>query len=139
MIITERLRLTQLIKGWKARRIVVSRIKITERENAGRFDWLIFRKDLSGMLQFFLEFKRVDFTRIEFIDVVSRETCRILVGGRFFWKLSVCTIIALFHPSRCLREKHEKGCENWDLLLRHDLSARFIVRHFVIFFFFHSI
>lgn len=38
-----------------------------------------------------------------------------LVGVRFLRVaiLSICTIIALIHPSRCLREKREKGCENW--------------------------
>lgn len=35
--------------------------------------------------------------------------------------LSICTIIALIHPSRCLREKREKkGCENRRSLCRRD-------------------
>lgn len=69
------------------------------------------------MLQFFLKFKRVDFNSriyIAVVTVISRETCRVLAGVRFLKVaiLSVCIIIALVHPSRCLREKREKGCEN---------------------------
>lgn len=69
---------------------------------------------------------------IEFIvvvAVVSRETCRVLVGVRFLKVaiLSVCTIIALVHPSRCLREKHEKGCENWRFITS---SARLLTFYF---------
>lgn len=75
-----------------------------------------FSKTFVWDVAIFFDFKRR--LRIEFIivvAVVSRETCRVLVGVRFLKVaiLSVCTIIALIHPSRCLREKHEKGCENW--------------------------
>lgn len=67
----------------------------------------------------FLEFERVDFDRTNlslllpfvvcFIFLLRRGTCR--ASRRCAVSegiLSICTIIALVHPSRCLREKHEK-------------------------------
>lgn len=144
MIITERLRLTQLIKGWEKCEELLrgSPERERKREPAGPLNAIdIFLKIFfSGTLQF---------SRIRvswFWHQIYHCYCHLLFVFFFFLRrgdlqdlssvcgfwgiLSICTIIAFVHPSRCLREKREKRVWEPEIAMYDFTFSHFLFRAF---------